>query len=92
MKTKNFKPTAESVEHIWAYLLGYIEDNKISPTLEEIAWHLKSKTDYKVSKERIRQLLKVLVGHGKIRVYRGIWRGIHIIEKNYGNGQVKGDV
>lgn len=77
-----YKPTYESVNHIWVYLLGYTSDHDYSPTLEEIAWYLEEKNNYRVSKERVRQLCSILVQNGKITIARYKHRGITINSKS----------
>lgn len=77
-------------ELIWAYLLGYIEDNKYAPTLFEIAQEMDYKHGKRVTEERIRQLLQEMVADGLITIEFKKTRGIRINTDQH--GQVRGNV
>ena len=69
------------LEHAWAFILGYIEDNGYSPMLDEIAEAVGKKTGFGISRERARQLVQDLVKMKRVKVKRYVHRGISVITK-----------
>ena len=66
-------------ETLWAYILGYIEDHKYSPTLEEMKEKLKEETGETFSREHCRKIVGYLVEEGKLELTPNKWRNIRIV-------------
>ena len=83
MKKKVEKPKGNLTmpNEIWGYLLGYFEDNKFMPTLEEIAIYFNNINGTNHGREWARHHLKQLVKDGRVRIDKHKTRGIKLIIK-----------
>jgi SOS-response transcriptional repressor LexA len=66
-------PLTEKEEDILAYVYGYIDDNKYSPTRQEIG------DKFGMSKQAANCFIGKLVEKGKLKILANKWRNIKII-------------
>lgn len=74
MKTR--LPLTKKEEQVWGYILGYISDREYSPTAREIAEHAGSN-----NQQTGQYFIQQLVNKGYLKIEKGKWRNIRIIEK-----------
>jgi len=67
-------PLTKKEEDILAYIYGYIDDNKFSPTRQEIA------EKFKITRPGVDYFVYQLAEKGKIKITPNKWRNIKIRE------------
>ena len=65
-------PITEREAEILAFVYGFVDDNKFSPTRQEIA------DKFKMSTSGVSYFIYQLVEKGKLRISEGKWRNIKI--------------
>jgi len=68
----NFLPITEKESEILAFIYGYIDDNKYSPTRQEIA------DRFKMSSQAAAYFIKKLAKKDKLKITARKWRNIKI--------------
>jgi SOS-response transcriptional repressor LexA len=69
----NKLPLTEKETDIIAFIYGYIDENKYSPTRKEIA------DKFKMSTQASNYFIKQLAEKGKIKILANKWRNIKIV-------------
>ena len=74
-KKKKMVSGEERKSDIWAFILGYWEDRKYTPTLNEIGWY------FGKSRQWAQYFVKQLEADGKVKVVPHRIRGIVVLVK-----------
>lgn len=80
-KVDNKTNSLQIKKEMWSYILGFYQDNQVSPTYQEIADYFNGKYDRKHGREWVRYYVKQLVKERKITVSRFVNRSIKPVIK-----------
>jgi len=76
---KTHLPITKKEEEILSYIYGYIDDNKYSPTRQEIADYINNTNKTKITPQGVNYFVNQLVAKNKIKLIQKKTRNLKIV-------------